>query len=119
MRIENDVYRAILGAAFCKKDFEPIWPHDVQAKALLQESWWGEHDFLRNLIQNNPDYFVFRIVESKKPKYKIYYIGRPWNTLLMTETGADFRQSVANKLEAIFHKPIAISTIILPEGEDY
>ena len=119
MRNDSMSERCILGAIFCKKDFEPIWPHEQQAKALLEEDWWwGEQDFIQDLIKHDPDYFVFKIAETKKPKYKLFYIGRPWNTIQLDETGAEFRDSVTMKLESIFNKPISISTYVLPE-EDY
>jgi hypothetical protein len=115
---ENDADRCILGAIFSEKDIHDAHGYTEHAKALLEEGYYDEREFIKSLIANDPDVFAYSIVETKKPQYKLYYIGRPWNTILTTETGYDFRQSATQKLEEIFKKSIWISTLIIPKGGD-
>jgi hypothetical protein len=118
MREKTDAQRCILGAIFSNRDIYDAHGYTQHAKSLLEEGYYDENEFVKKLIAGEPDLFVYSIVETEKPKYKLYYIGRPWDTISLTETGDVFRESVSKKLEIIFKKSIWISTLIIPKNGD-
>jgi hypothetical protein len=119
IREKNDAVRCIFGAIFSEENIREIVGYSDHAKALLVDGYYDEYSVVKELVAGADETFVVSVIETKKPKYKLYYAGKPWDTILSTETGSDFRETVYQKLKTLFGKQIYTSTIIIPKEGKY